>query len=308
MTFCGQCGLQIPPGRTVCPRCGSPTEPEMILEDFRTDDPTIISFSHSSLEASPPDLQRPGEATTPSEQQKLILRPDGSAYDPNRQIMNEPKSILRPQTYGRRTPAPYSNPNPDTAYANNTPINRGSHPDWESSYPNYAPQAGIDYQPYRGQYAAESAQRAIRRGRGWITVLFIVLPVLLLIAGAIALFALQRHPSSNVLSPSQKAQAVISQYYTDINNRNYRDAYNLWSTNPQPYDQFASGYANTRRDDITFDNITPLSDGTISVTITISATEDISSGTRVSTYKGNYIVGAQKGIWKILSGNFQQTG
>lgn len=109
-------------------------------------------------------------------------------------------------------------------------------------------------------------------------------------------------------TPSQQAKALISQFFTDINNRDYQNAYNIWSTPPRPYDQFASGYANTRHDDIFFDNITPLSDGTVSVAITINATEDTSGGTMMSTYQGTYIVGIQNGAWKIFSGKFNKTG
>jgi hypothetical protein len=113
---------------------------------------------------------------------------------------------------------------------------------------------------------------------------------------------------TNTPTPSQQAQTLLSQFYTDINNHNYQTAYSLWSTAPQPYDEFVSGYANTRHDDIAFGDITPLSDGTVSVAITINATEDVSGGTVVSIYQGTYIVGIQNGGWKILSGNLQKTG
>jgi hypothetical protein len=46
MTFCGQCGLQLSPGMTRCPRCGTLVEePGMANGELHTDDPTMASHS-----------------------------------------------------------------------------------------------------------------------------------------------------------------------------------------------------------------------------------------------------------------------
>src|SRR5205085_641886 len=105
--------------------------------------------------------------------------------------------------------------------------------------------------------------------------------------------------------------AVISQYYNDINQQDYHSAYSLWAVNPQhppqPYDRFVAGYSNTRHDDITFDKITPLANGTVRVAITIVASEENTPGNVTQhTYRGDYIVGQQNGVWKILNGNFKK--
>ncbi len=117
-------------------------------------------------------------------------------------------------------------------------------------------------------------------------------------------------PTPPTLSPTRQAQALIQQYYDDINKRDYHAAYNLWGTDPQhptpTYDQFASGYANTQHDDISFGTITPNADGTVTVDLTILATETTSTGTVKSTYQGSYIVGQQNGAWKLLKGNFSK--
>src|SRR6266567_4459302 len=95
-----------------------------------------------------------------------------------------------------------------------------------------------------------------------------------------------------------------------FNKRDYHAAYNLWGRDPQnpppTYDQFASGYANTQHDDITFGTITPNADGTVTVDLTILAMEITSTGTVKSTYQGSYIVGQQNGAWKLLKGNFSK--
>ena len=117
---------------------------------------------------------------------------------------------------------------------------------------------------------------------------------------------------SPTLSPSQQASVVVQNYYTDINNHNYQAAYNLLGSNFQsthPYNQFASGYANTVHDNLTIGTITTQSDGTFNVPATVVATEKNTSGqgTHQSTYQGFYIVGQENGTLKILSAQFSQT-
>ena len=114
------------------------------------------------------------------------------------------------------------------------------------------------------------------------------------------------------LSPSQQATAVVQNYYDDINNHNYQAAYNLLGSNFQsshPYNQFASGYANTVHDNLTTGTVTAQSDGTFNVPATVIATENNTSGqgTHQSTYQGYYIVGQVNGTLKILSANISQT-
>src|SRR5213593_1130800 len=97
MTFCGQCGLLLAPGNETCPRCGSVTEPELVLnaleapqtDDPRADDPTLTSSSN-------PGAQRAAGAGTPPQQQKLVLRPDGSqaSFDEQAHAQNAPTRIM----------------------------------------------------------------------------------------------------------------------------------------------------------------------------------------------------------------------
>jgi len=111
-------------------------------------------------------------------------------------------------------------------------------------------------------------------------------------------------------SPAQQAQAVVQQYYADINNHDYQAAYNLWGAsyqNANPESSFANGYTNTIHDAITFGTITPLADGTVQVQLTIQATENTSYGTATSVFQGYYIVGQENGTWKLLSSNIRKT-
>src|SRR6266852_5231914 len=117
-------------------------------------------------------------------------------------------------------------------------------------------------------------------------------------------------PATPTPSPAQQAQAVVQQYYNDINNTDYQSAYNLWGSSYQSshsYSSFANGFSNTVHDSVTFGTITPLSDGTVQVGITLQAVDNNSSGTVTHTFRGYYIVGQENGSWKLLSSNIRQT-
>jgi len=290
MVFCGQCGLQLAPGSTGCPRCGAVTEPDFSLEDPHLYDPTIVSSSFGVPQVPQPPVagvQRPPVAATPPQPQQLVLRPDGNVPSYGASSPFEPTSMM-PQS-------------PVSA------SDRGGY----SAYPPQ--QSDADYQPNPPK----------RRSRGGVIVLLAILLVLLLLLGTMAAFVMNPgllrgilgQPTATpivtqtVLSPSDHARAVMQEYYNDINTQNYQKAYNLWGTdyqNQNPYSGFASGYVHTRHDKLTINSLTPLANGTVSVAITIDATEDTTSGLVHSIYNGTYIVGQENGAWKLLSGTFQK--
>jgi hypothetical protein len=107
-----------------------------------------------------------------------------------------------------------------------------------------------------------------------------------------------------ITEPTQQAQATIQQYYVDINTQKYQDAYNLWVSYPDTYDQFKQGFAHTHQDAITLGNAVAQTDGTMQVYLTVQATEDATAGgTQIRTYQGYYTVGQQAdGSWKIING------
>ena len=43
MVFCGKCGFQLTSGNITCPRCGTPTETELISDESQPDSPTIAA-------------------------------------------------------------------------------------------------------------------------------------------------------------------------------------------------------------------------------------------------------------------------
>ncbi len=287
MVFCGQCGTLLSSRDKSCPRCGAVTEPDLSAEDVQTDAPTVaspLSDYPSGVQLPQSGLQRPAGPPAAARQQKLVLPGNASPA-------SESASIMEAEIYAPPTPQPPPGFNPGTLH------------------PGFLPQSNIGYQP---------AQPAKRRRNGVAVALFTTLLVLLVILGTATVIVLRQsgyfgnNGTPPPLTPSQQAQALLQRYYNDINKRNYHDAYSLWGTDPQhplpTYQQFASGYANTKHDDIIFGPITPNADGTVQVDITIYATEATSSGTVQSVYQGSYLVGQQNGSWKILSGNLQKAG
>ncbi|TMD43433.1 MAG: hypothetical protein E6I93_19515 [Chloroflexi bacterium] len=107
------------------------------------------------------------------------------------------------------------------------------------------------------------------RGRVRNIVLVLILFVLLLASGAIAVYLFIIRPSTpSPPTPSQQAQVVLQQFYDNLNKRDYQSAYNLLGQKfqqGQSFSNFAGGYTHTQHDDITFDSITPLADGTVKV-------------------------------------------
>jgi ketosteroid isomerase-like protein len=167
--------------------------------------------------------------------------------------------------------------------------------------------AGI---PQQGQYDAQP-QVPRRSNRGRITGLVLILLGLVLILGSVVLFMVQRHSGSGSTgstgsqsSSIQQAQAVIQQYYDDINKHDYTSAYALWKNNQQSLTDFSKGFQNTLNDQLAVNQVTQQADGTVKFTVTVSATEKTASGSQQqSIYHGNYVLAQQTdNSWKIING------
>lgn len=119
----------------------------------------------------------------------------------------------------------------------------------------------------------------------------------------------QAPTQKQVLTVKQQAEDLIKQLYSDVNSKNYQDAYNLWKDKPnnQSLADFSKGYASTQHIDVTTERADELSDGTIQVFVTLNVTDEMPSGadTKKSDFQGYYIVGWQNGKLKIFSGNLK---
>jgi hypothetical protein len=104
-------------------------------------------------------------------------------------------------------------------------------------------------------------------------------------------------------SPVNQAQAIVQQFYDDLNNKDYQSAYDLtkeeFDTN---YEKFVNDYKNTEHNDITSEDINKdFSTNTIDVSVTIKATEDLPPGKRISYYAFLLTIGQDNGTYKILA-------
>ncbi len=180
--------------------------------------------------------------------------------------------------------------------------------------------------PYLQQHQQPTAVSAgaklkERRNRPLNTLLK-VLPLIILIIAAIVVglrvggvFAFsspQSTPTSTTTaptsaptpSPTDLAKQVVTQYYDDINQGNYRDAYNLLAPdfqNSLPYSTFAKGYADTIRDTVTFNSISQNSDGSVSVSTTLNTYENTNTGPTYNTFQWNAKLIQINGAWRIES-------
>jgi hypothetical protein len=201
MVFCGKCGFQLTSGNITCPRCGTPTEAESIIEDAQTNSPTIASSSIFGVNQSYPGTQGAGSPGKPLEQQPLILGSNRDNYGAAEQMANEPTSMMGSQTAGMPGQAPVR-----TTYSGYAPQNAANYPQQRASYAGYAVQGGAAYQPY-GTSPAD-AERV--RARGRVVALLLILIGLLLILGAMVLFVLTHNASTSASSSIQQAQAAFA--------------------------------------------------------------------------------------------------
>jgi len=323
MIFCGQCGLHLPSGTTRCPRCGAVanTTSDASVDTFPSDAPTVASLSYAQRPQADTYTHAPHASIpfTPPEQQKLVLGP-GNGGDVGYDVAgdDEPTSALSVADFRTRqqtpidfhTNTPYtsaSSPAPYPLQANNIYQNGGYPPATYGYAGNVPPESAtpVGYPP------PSPVQHKKRRNPPLLAVLL----VLLLVLGVSSFFVVKRfHLLSTTsgtngsvttpASPIEQAKGVVQQYYTDVNNKNYQNAYNLWKWDAKApsFTTFQNGYANTEHDALTIKSATRLSDGTVKVALTIIATERVNGGTQQHTYTGYYIVGKDAGTWKILRG------
>jgi hypothetical protein len=189
MIFCGQCGLQLSPGSTRCPRCGAAVEEnEAAGKDQHLNDATVASPSFIAPHPSGPG-GLPGAPGTPP--QPLVLRQGVPDY--NAQGANDATSMMEAQNFNSRVSTPQNMGNSFV----------GGYPPPQGSYVDYGTQGG-GYMPtntgYVGPGAMQSAMgytqepEAAHSNKNLRTAgLLIVVLGVLLILSAVILFALQQN-------------------------------------------------------------------------------------------------------------------
>lgn len=200
MVFCGKCGFQLTSGNITCPRCGTPTEAESIIEDAHIDSPTIASSSFSGVNQPYPGTQGAGNAGTPGEQQPLILSSNRDQYGAPEQMANEPTGMMSSQTAGMPGQAPSR-----STYPGYVPQSAASYPQQSASYSGYGMQGGTTYQPHQTSPADAESIRA----RGRVVALLLILIGLLFILGAMVLFILTHNASTSTSTSVQQAAFAL---------------------------------------------------------------------------------------------------
>jgi len=206
MVFCGKCGLQLTSGMTSCPRCGTPTDPELLSEDSQPNSPTIASssiFGVSQPQAAPqsPVSSGPG---IPGQQQPLILGAAGTNYTAAGQMANETTNMM-----GSQAPAMPGQVPDRTLYPGYAQQGAANYPQQRAVYPDYVAQGGPAYQ----QYGTSSTEAARNGARGRLIALLLILLGLLLILGAMVLFILTRNTTTSAFSASQQAHVMAQHYF-----------------------------------------------------------------------------------------------
>lgn len=321
--YCGQCGALVNSQERACRRCGAPVEfaPGLTSNPSLTDAPTMRSntpIPQAGAQTPPPTrtYAGPGPGYTPRQ-------PQGWAAEPGTAAVQPPGWASAP-AYGPQASRPDEAPTFATnfRYAGTPPPQAG----------RGAVAPGQRTPPY-----APSGRPPRQSGSRWPLVLAVVLVALALIVGG-SLFLLLRGSSNNgqtagqtatsapgitptattppvTPSPTQvvlnttTAEALIQQFYDDINAQQYDAAYNLLSPEyqqKQSRQNFKDGFATTVMDTVMIQNAQALSDGTVQVNVTLQAV-DQKSGMQVTTcYGGNYIVELINGQLLIKSGKLNQ--
>ena len=175
MVFCGQCGYQLGPGDSVCPRCGAKTEVDLIDQDPGTYNPTEISHAILDLERAStqagPQPNYSAQPRQPEQQGPLVL----GANAPNNQLANEATSMMSSQMYVPQPGYP--------TYQQQQQMGAGM-------YGGYNTASG--YQNYQVGRNDAVAQLLESSRKGKITALLLILFGLLLLIGAIIVFLLNQ--------------------------------------------------------------------------------------------------------------------
>lgn len=318
MYFCGHCGLIQAPNVKTCPRCGAAVTPGGGPEGQNAYDGTIITapgkteLSEGSSGSKPDLVREPTQFAGYDSQTERIAAGGNTPVSPSGPDMPFPGQSKQafvpppPPVHMSRSGAQF-------------PTTEGG------SYP------GAVFPSGQGNLLPASQKT---NGNGALLVILLILFLVMVVGATTVIFIIgpgrvvevvtggggstqptAPPPTSQASTPvlptptptptsEQQAQSVITSYYSAINSKDYRTAYNLWENYPDSYQNFANGFSNTQHDDYQFGQVLQQSDGTVQVNITLVAT---TTSSQQSTYQGYYIVGQQSdGSWKIVKGKLSQ--
>ncbi len=315
MAFCGQCGLLLPPKVASCPRCDSLIAPRWELVD-QTQNAGNATNPKTYIIQQPEDFAGDNGETSKIEQSEPISMPLAMQNAPlPSYTIQPPMAPPPPSGYTTQIGSGFFStqgapPYPDANFATQgvpypaslSPLDPGNLPGLVSSQKtNEGRMLLVTFLLFLLVAVMTAAviigpNRVLQMVRGG-RVISQTTPALL--SSEVPTLIVPTPTTSLSPTPEQQAQSVIDRYYTAINSKDYQTAYNLWINNPESYQKFANGFADTSHDDYTFGSILPQRDGSVQLYISLSA---VSTTSQQSTYKGYFIVGQQlDGSWKITS-------
>jgi hypothetical protein len=199
MVFCGKCGFQLTSGNITCPRCGTPTESELISDQSQPDSPTIAASTNFRVNQSYAGSQETISPSRPMEQQPLILGSHPNDYGIAEQMANEATNRMVSQNIA-------SGLEPTSAvYPDYVPQNAANYPQQRALYQGYTTTTS-----YQQQYGASLEEAEKVRARGRIVGLLLILIGLLFILGAMVLFILAHNSSVLASSSIQQVHAAFA--------------------------------------------------------------------------------------------------
>ncbi|GHO96063.1 hypothetical protein KSF_061110 [Reticulibacter mediterranei] len=196
MDFCGQCGFQLAPEDTRCPRCGAAIEPgePSATGNMHPNAPTEQARSFIANRPSPTSTQ--GYTHPPTQQnemqQKLVLRPGWSDDNYSTAAASDATSMMDQPMMGNAYPTAY----PQQSATNYPPA--GGFP--PQTYGGFAPPSGRLYNntPVPNAYPGSSPYQGMQESvshtsKGRSAGLVLILIGLLFILSSILLFILQHN-------------------------------------------------------------------------------------------------------------------
>jgi uncharacterized Zn finger protein (UPF0148 family) len=199
MVFCGKCGFQLTSGNITCPRCGTPTETELISDESQPDSPTIAASTIYGVNQSYAASQETISTSRPMEQQPIILGSHPDDYSLAEQMANEATNRMGSQNAG-------TGQIPTRAeYPEYVPQSAANYPQQGAAYPGY----NVATTSYQQQFGASTEEAEKARSRGRITGLLLILIGLLFILGAMVLFLLTHNAATSASSSIQQTPHVF---------------------------------------------------------------------------------------------------
>ncbi|GHO84293.1 serine/threonine-protein kinase [Dictyobacter formicarum] len=300
-----------------------------IAQGLYTESPVHVSHPISSPEAFHPHSSYPPANSHPSAPNYSPVDASQAGYAPNTPYGDMPNTSISYPSNAPQGQIPYTQP----VGSGQTPYGGSSYPAVNAHSYSQGLSPHYDLQEADTAFSQYVEPRKSSAWKGWL--LAIVVIVALCVVGVIfgpriieGSFGQANQPTPTqqvrptavpttpstpeptatptpVVVTADTARAFVQSYFDDINQRNYKGAYDHWAKDyrdKNSYDQFVSGFAHTSHDDVTITDVAAGDNGSYKVSVHFVATEvDDTGATVMKNFQGTYIVGIDQGAQHLLS-------